>query len=91
MTGGQAVGPHSEHSKAFTVRTTFCQVLAWVTTKLKPYWLSVPPPLPTKVTPCQRKAARAILGLLALQRKVTGATVERTSNEIMVIQLPRLM
>lgn len=48
---GQDWGPQSPHSKALIVRMTCCQVLAVVTTKLKPYWLSVPPPLPAMVTP----------------------------------------
>lgn len=49
--GGQRLYPQSPHSKAFLVRVTCIQVLGWATTKLNPYWLSFPPPLPASVTP----------------------------------------
>ena len=76
MTGGQAPGPQSWHSQALMGTETFCQVLAALTVKSNPYWLSVPPP-PTK-EPCQLKGATATVGSLRLHRKVTGATVDLT-------------
>jgi len=49
--GGQVLGPQSPHSNASLVLVTWIQLLATGTMKLKPYWLSVPPPLPGKTMP----------------------------------------
>ncbi len=76
MTGGQVPAPQSWHSQAVTGTETNCQALAVLMLMSNPYWLSVPPP-PTK-DPIQLNGATATLGLLRLNRKVTGATVDWT-------------
>ena len=71
------VGTQVSHQNWYSIPVTGMdsriQVLAWLMTKLKPYWLPFPPPgytVPSQVTGCW-----LIRGLLVWSRRVTGATV----------------
>ena len=61
---------------------------AAVMTKLRPYWLSLPPP-PT-VVPSHGTGFREMVGLFRLMRSVVGAVFVRAQNEMSVNQF-RLM
>jgi len=50
-TGGQVPGPKSWQLKSDRSAATCTQLLARVTGKLNPYWLSFPPPLPASNWP----------------------------------------